>query len=586
MIRPSRPVWALSRLRGTFPGNVQSAVMQPTTGAIAAIGVAPGQGFAVMPGVGSIGVDGQATRRRDVGVIGGRDNDLDGAAMKFQPDARPGTPGVIKSGSGLRPMGVGYTNYKTLVRYGGTSGWSALAAPPRMLWSNNFEGDGRVLAATATNIYELGITTYNTFTVTSVSSTLTSPTYGADRTEQSDPDHFVFTNYGKVVLGTNKFVGSLYAQTDNGATFAAVAGSPAAGCIVTWKNFVICGNVGTYGAVTGTQDMVAWSALSDYTSWVPSSATQAGYQRLLDIPGRIVAMVPIGDALAIFKADCIYLCRYVGPPILFSFELLDGERGCNASPGYPPPIADIGKALLVMGRDDVYAFDGASLRSISLDRVRLYMLNLRSSAGGILPGTHITHDPFNGEVFFHNYNLSYSYRYDDWGALPTQWNAAAVTAANYAGIWSVDYGVGRGLINNAATLVGKADGLIYNYWGSFYGQVGQTFTYEDMVMTFGPFGANDFASTLRRVFCVFNPLGEPTGTPTLDYSRKITLGATAVADGSGTWDSGKMCFDVLKNAYWHVPTLTFPSTGDVALMHVEVDVVNDGKRTESKLYPL
>lgn len=39
---------------GNIPGNVQSAVMQPTTGTIAAVGVAPAQGFAVMPGVGSI----------------------------------------------------------------------------------------------------------------------------------------------------------------------------------------------------------------------------------------------------------------------------------------------------------------------------------------------------------------------------------------------------------------------------------------------------------------------------------------------------------------------------------------------------
>jgi hypothetical protein len=249
-------------------------------------------------------------------------------------------------------------------------------------------------------------------------------------------------------------------------------------------------------------------------------------------------------------------------------------------------VADIGNALVVMGRDDVYSFDGASLRSLAVDRVRLRMLNYRVSSGGFLPGTHISHDPFNGEVFFYNYDLSYSYRYGEWGVLPSQWTASAVTAANYSGIWAVNYGSGRGMINNAATLVGKADGLIYNYWGSFYGEVGQTYTREDMQMTFGPFGANDFASTLRRVFCAFTPGSEPTGTPTLTYRRQISMGATPVADGAGTWDDNKKCWDIMKNAYWHVPTLLFPSTGGVAIHSVEVDVVNDGKRTERGLYPL
>lgn len=44
---------------GNLPGNVQSAVMQPTTGAMAAVGLAPPLGFAVLPGIGSIVAQGR-----------------------------------------------------------------------------------------------------------------------------------------------------------------------------------------------------------------------------------------------------------------------------------------------------------------------------------------------------------------------------------------------------------------------------------------------------------------------------------------------------------------------------------------------
>lgn len=498
--------------------------------------------------------------------------------LTYAPDALPGSPEVIASGAGLRPTVRGYANFRALVQYGGTGGWAALSTAPNMLHANNWQTTGRLIAGADTALYQLKIGGTWQFTVSTVGSGFTAPSYPGAQIGESSPDHWCFTNYGDVIIASNKFNSTLWKQTTIDGTFSAITGSPAAGCLVTWRNFIIAGDCGSWLTVTGTPDMVAWSALGDYTDWTPCVATQSGWNRLLDVNGRIVAMLPIGDSLAIYKGTGIWLAQYSGPPAIFAFQLLDGERGINVTSDYPPPVVDIGKGHIFVTRDDICRFDGANVVSIAAGRVRDYLLdNYRNTSERVLQGTHITHDRTLSDVYFWTYGLVYNYAYDQWGRLPA---GEAVIATNYSAPLSIDAGT-AGVANDINTVVAKSDNKIYSRVQN--AQDGTAAAWAPLTATFSEIGDNSKSSTMRRVVPIFrNP---PTSTPTLAYSRKEYLGATATSDGVGTWDSSRLRFDLLRSAYWHQTSLAIPSesNGTCELIGMEYDIDLAGKRTEGPL---
>src|SRR5512144_3208996 len=102
----------------------------------------------------------------------------------FAPDADPSQPGVITSGTGLRPTTNGYANYKTLVPVNGGFGWT-IPAVPLTMYGHNFSNTGRLIVGTASKLYQLGINTGPVYTVTDVSRGLGSYTgLGAVATDE------------------------------------------------------------------------------------------------------------------------------------------------------------------------------------------------------------------------------------------------------------------------------------------------------------------------------------------------------------------------------------------------------------------
>lgn len=174
--------------------------------------------------------------------------------------------------------------------------------------------------------------------------------------------------YGDVIVACNKSVNTQKRSAldlTSGTLFSDLTGAPKANTCCVARNFLFLGNCGDWSTVTGAQNILGWSALSDYTDWtVNPTVTQASYAQFSDTPGPITCVRPFRDGVVVFKANAMYYGRYVGAGTnsdIWDFERVSDEIGCVGHRS----VADIDTALVFVARDDVYIYDGTRPRSIT-----------------------------------------------------------------------------------------------------------------------------------------------------------------------------------------------------------------------------
>lgn len=220
---------------------------------------------------------------------------------------------------------------------------------------NNFAGD-------ATKLYRL-----QSGTTWTDASKVGNYTTGAD-------ERWAFAQFGQRVLATNytDAIQSLDATSSLATKFADLSASaPKARYISVVRDFVMVGNTDdtTDGKVP---NRVWWSAIDDATSWptIGSSAAKAAqsdYQNLEGDGGWIQGIVGgLGTAdAAIFQERRIVRATYVGSPVVFQFDPVEGSRGTPA----PGSIAQLGSVVFYLGEDGFYAFDGTNSTPIGANKI-------------------------------------------------------------------------------------------------------------------------------------------------------------------------------------------------------------------------
>lgn len=149
-------------------------------------------------------------------------------------------------------------------------------------------------------------------------------------------------------------------QSSTGAGFSGLGGgSPKARYIASNINFVMLADVDDGGSNVFS-DMVWWSGIRNQNTFVPSQATQAGFIRLLDAPGPIKNIVPLGDKFVAFKGDSIFVGTYVGPPYVFSWRLVANNIGLT----YPKALTELDGKLYFIHRTGIFSFDGQQVQNI------------------------------------------------------------------------------------------------------------------------------------------------------------------------------------------------------------------------------
>lgn len=185
-------------------------------------------------------------------------------------------------------------------------------------------------------------------------------------------ERWAFTVYGELVIATN-YTDPIQAFTVNSSSaFADLsAGAPNARYSAVVKDFVMVAN--TNDGIDGpVPQRVWWSAINDPTNWpVPGTIVAAqlmsDYNDLAGDGGWNQGIVGglSGADVIILQEKRVWRAMFVGPPIIFTFDVIEGARGCPA----PGSIVSVGPICYYLADNGFYACDGVSSRAIGDQRV-------------------------------------------------------------------------------------------------------------------------------------------------------------------------------------------------------------------------
>lgn len=89
-------------------------------------------------------------------------------------------------------------------------------------------------------------------------------------------------------------------------------------------------------------------------------STQCAAGRLLDSPGAIRAGGALGSDIVAYKNTSMYLGRYVGAPLVWSWTRVPGDIGCSGAES----LVVVGTQHFFIGPSDFYVYDGTVPRPI------------------------------------------------------------------------------------------------------------------------------------------------------------------------------------------------------------------------------
>jgi hypothetical protein len=378
-----------------------------------------------------------------------------------------------------------------------------------------------------------------------------------------------FAQFGDVTMAANK---AQIIQSSTTGSFATVVGSPQAAGLETVGQFVFAFDTidGTYG----TRPDAWWcSALSDYTSWTPSIATQSATGRLTSAPGPITAAKRIGDGLVLYKERAMYLGSYVGPPAIWTFQELPGPVGCSSHEA----VVSIGTAHYFPGYDDFYVFDGA--RAVSLNApVKNWFYadaskaNLSSIKGllDIEKSLIYWFYPQEGSSSITR-GIVYNYKTNQWApahrTLETvvYHDSAAITYDDLGSLYST-YANLPNIPYDSFYQAGRPTPAIVNTSHVVQTLTGTT---DTSYITTGDYGDESVFVTPSRVRPRFAQ--SPTSSTLVNYYRE-DLGDSLTTDYTSTLTDGK--YDFMRSSKWH--RFRFNMVGNHEIYGMDITTVEDG----------
>ena len=213
------------------------------------------------------------------------------------------------------------------------------------------QDDGTVItfAGDDDDLYKLNTTNFNLDSINSGYS-MTGDTY------------WKFVRFGdEVIAGGNDTDGLQGFTVGTDSAFAAVSGAPAARQLAVIRDFVVTGNVSYSGGTHRSR--VRWSSINDATSWTIGT-NQADFQDIPDA-GQITGLVG-GEYGVVLLEKAIARMQYVGSPLIFTFEKVETNHGCN----YPNSVASLGASqVFYLADDGFFMFNGQKSIPIGAEKV-------------------------------------------------------------------------------------------------------------------------------------------------------------------------------------------------------------------------
>jgi hypothetical protein len=119
------------------------------------------------------------------------------------------------------------------------------------------------------------------------------------------------------------------------------------------SRFVFCMGTNDYGQTFLDPMLIRWSDQEDPFTWTPAATNQAGSIRL-SYGSEIITAVQARQEIVVFTDTALYSLQYVGPPFVWSTQLL----GDNVSIVGPNAAMIASGVIYWMGVDKFYRYDG------------------------------------------------------------------------------------------------------------------------------------------------------------------------------------------------------------------------------------
>jgi hypothetical protein len=476
------------------------------------------------------------------------------ALIGYAPDVDPMTPGVMVECNGFVSSQRGMEGAPSAV----SAGLPALAAECFGLATfRKLDNTSITVAGTATKLYKSATTSWTDLS-------------GAATFAASSAARWSFAQYGNVTLASNK---NNFIQAATTGNFAVVSGSaPKAAYIEAVNQFVFAANIDD-----GTDKPNGWacSALGDYTDWNASIATQSVNGLLTDTPGPITGLRRLNDNIVVYKRRGIYVGTYIGPEIVWSFQLSSADVGAIASNA----IASVEYAHYFMGEDDFYFFDGSRPVAFGAPVKETVFVELDKAVPHLCTtvldwknSRIYFYYPGNANVGFANRCVVYNYRTQRWGRddrvieAAGQFVSAGITYGDlgtyystYANLPSSAYGLAFLSASTESPAIVNSSHVVQSLTGS-----AATTSFR-----LGDIGSNQDYTTVTRVQPRF--LVEPSSATITNY-YKYAAGESYVEDQTTAMQSCR--FDFLRSARWHSGVLTF--SGPAELADLDVTATHSG----------
>lgn len=297
-----------------------------------------------------------------------------------------GNPGLITAKNVL-PLDTGYGPFRPLDTSMGTVGASGIAG--------NFVATGQTKGAM--EVYAFGT---NDFWV-SVSGTGSFTTRGSLPNSPNGIVQFAQFDDLVIAVGASNFPVRHTTGSASNFTLLALSGTaPPASVVGIVNRFVVVGDLQDAATVTSTQNAnsIAWSAIDQPTNWpTPNSATaiatQSGEQELFVGYGAVRA-IHGGDQFAIIlQQNAVTRMTYVGPPVVFQFDVIDTVHGSY----FPRGSIQVGKIVYFVSREGFFRTDGVTVEPIGDGKVNEFFWNENSLNSDVLSSAY---DPITGLIQF------------------------------------------------------------------------------------------------------------------------------------------------------------------------------------------
>lgn len=189
--------------------------------------------------------------------------------------------------------------------------------------------------------------------------------------------------WGNFVFATN---GVDAPQIYKGTSFADWTESDASPLPFTTAEIVLAR--GPHALVLNTSNgfnWVEWSDEDDVEDWTPVAENAAGNLVIRELDSPIVAAVPLGEAIAVYGREQMFLLRYLGAPFYFGYTPVLSGFG----PVSKAAVVTVGRRNYGFGRGGLWVTDGAQYEELGRNSVHEYLQqNVNWTQAGKVVGYH------------------------------------------------------------------------------------------------------------------------------------------------------------------------------------------------------